>query len=86
MRINSLILIGLLPFAAVAADPTMTRIDFRFIGTDVVPGTFAASSRTAWIAGNCCVRVEEAPDPAHKIHGVIINSEPDAAFNGLWNG
>ncbi len=78
MRTIIFIVIGLLPLAAAAADTSMTRIEYRFVGKEIVPGTFSASSHTVWIAGNCCIRVEEAPDPIQHIHGVIITREPDS--------
>ena len=77
-----LVLLAILPLAAIVADPPVTRIDYRFISKDLVPGSFEASTRKMWRAGDSFLRLEEEPDPAQHIHGVIISNAP---HSWLWN-
>jgi hypothetical protein len=82
MRSVFLTVLVLLALTAVAADPVVTRIDFRFISKDAAPGSFQASTRKMWRAGDTYMRVEEEPDPKNHIDGVTITHEPDS---WLWN-
>jgi len=60
------------------APDKMLRVVFR----DATPGldanSFAAKPKTLYRLGNRLGRVEEAPDPDHGIHGLIVVSEPDS--------
>jgi hypothetical protein len=51
MRSVFLTVLVLLALTEVAADPVVTRIDFRFISKDAAPGSFQASTRKMWRAG-----------------------------------
>src|SRR5262245_42772936 len=82
LRSLAAVLLGVLPLAAISADPSVTHIDYRFISKDLVPGSFEASTRRMWRAGNAFLRIEEEPDPALHIHGVMISNAP---HTWLWN-
>jgi hypothetical protein len=82
MSIAKLLLVTMLPLASMAADPPVTHIDYRFISKDLVPGSFEASTRRMWRAGDSFLRIEEQPDPAQGIHGVMISNAP---HSWLWN-
>jgi hypothetical protein len=58
--------------------PNVIKIVSRFIGPQIPPDSFAAKPKTVYIAGDSYSRVEEEPDAAQGIHGLIIVSEPDS--------
>jgi hypothetical protein len=75
------IIVGLLLCNAALAGPARPRvikIVSRFISPQISPDSFAAKPKTVYIAGDRYSRVEEEPDAAHGIHGLIIISEPDS--------
>lgn len=75
------IIVGLLlPNAAFAGatGPSVTKIVSRLISPQIPPDSFAAKPKTVYIAGDSYARIEEEPDPAHGIHGLIVISEPDS--------
>jgi hypothetical protein len=57
---------------------TMTKIVAQLQSSDVPADSFAAKPKTIFRAGTQYCRVEEAPDPEHGIHGLMIVNEPDA--------
>jgi len=63
---------------AESTNQTMTKIVYRDISTNFLSSSFAAQPRTDYRSGEKYGRTEEAPDPALKIHGLIIVNEPDA--------
>jgi hypothetical protein len=60
----------------------LVYIEFRFLSPMIKSGSFEASIRKLWRSGDRYLRVEEAPDPQQRIHGVIIVNEPNA---WMWN-
>jgi hypothetical protein len=73
--------VGVLNAAGVAyADcipAQMTKISFANIIPGVATGEFAAQPKTLYRLGAKYGRIEEAPDTANGIHGLIVVSEPD---------
>ncbi len=70
----------LLVFFAVsvtASTPKMFFAEYRFVHPEIKEGLFQATSRKLWRIGFRYVRLEEAPDPVEKIHGLIIINAPD---------
>jgi hypothetical protein len=75
------IFLGLLLSNAAFAGPTrpsVIKIVSRFISPQIPPDSFAAKPKAVYIAGDSYARVEEEPDAARGIHGLIIISEPDS--------
>ncbi len=62
---------------AQSGGPPMTRMVTRLISDSVDPTSFAAQPKTLYLAGNTYARLEEAPDRAQGLHGLMIVSEPD---------
>jgi len=74
----STLLLTLLPWAAAQAPPTtMTRLSIRAEGPEIPKDSFAAKPKTLFRAGAGFCRIDELPDPANGIHGLIIINEPD---------
>src|ERR1700748_3900173 len=61
-----------------SAEPTVIKIVARFISPQIAPDSFAAKPKTSYIAGDRYARIEEEPDPANRIHALIIVNEPDS--------
>jgi len=57
---------------------TKTKIVVHLEKPNVSSSDFAAQPKTIYRAGSRYCRVEEAPDPAHNIQGLLIVNEPDA--------
>lgn len=57
---------------------TMIHAIIQMSGTDFPDGSFAAKPKIFWRASNQFCRIEEEPDPAQGIHGVMVINEPDA--------
>lgn len=55
---------------------SMIRGEVILQGPDAPAGSFAAKPKVLCRSGMTYCRVEEAPDPEHGIHGVLIISEP----------
>ena len=66
------------------ADDTMTRVVFRQEAPDVTPDSFAAKPKTLYLWGTDRGRVEEAPDPEHQLHGLIIANGKDGWMINLY--
>jgi hypothetical protein len=66
-----------------AAPKTMTKLVVRLVQPDTPPSSFAARPKTMYRAGTRYCRIEEVPDPAHGIHGLIVVNEPNAWFINL---
>lgn len=77
--IRLVLLVGVLGGVLFAEDPpkTMTKIEVILQSSDAAPGSFATKPKVFYRAGNRYCRVEEAPDPAQGVHGVMIINEPD---------
>lgn len=64
--------------ASAAEQPkSMTKVEVILQSPDAPPGSFAAKPKVMYRAGERYCRVEEAPDPDHGIHGLMIVNEPD---------
>ena len=74
----SIIFLLITTIPALAATPKMFFAEFRFIHPEIKEGSFQATSRKLWRIGFKYVRLEEAPDPAQNIHGLIISNAPDS--------
>lgn len=56
----------------------MIRIVVRDASPGIPEGHFAREPKTMYRYGAKYARLEEAPDKAHKIHGLMITSQPDS--------
>src|SRR5262249_45943369 len=54
-----------------------TKIEVVLQSPDAPAGSFAAKPKVMYRAGDRYCRVEEAPDPDHRIHGLMVINEPD---------
>ncbi len=70
-------LIGAPAVAATCAPPTLTRIVTRSVGPDIARGSFRAEPIILYRKGEKYLRNEEAPDPAQRVHLIMIVAEPD---------
>ena len=66
-------------------DKKMTKITTRNITPGIERESFAALPITLYRVGDKYARIQEEPDPAMKIHGLIIVNEPDVWMINLWN-
>jgi len=57
---------------------TMVKVVVAAEATDMPEDSFGTKPRTFYRAGDTYGRTEEADDPAMKLHGLIIISEPDS--------
>jgi hypothetical protein len=75
------------PPAADAAPPsaTMIRLVTRDVSPDVPRGSFGARPKTLYRVGEKYGRMEEEPDAAEGIHGLIVVSEPRVWMVNLAN-
>jgi hypothetical protein len=71
------------PDAAPAAP--MIRLVTRDVSPDVPRGSFGAKPKTLYRLGEKYGRMEEEPDPAEGIHGLIVVSEPRVWMVNLAN-
>ena len=55
----------------------MTRVEVTFHSPDVPDGSFAAKPKVFYRAGERYCRIEEASDPEHRLHNLMIINEPD---------
>jgi hypothetical protein len=78
-QFSALLAALLFGFVALAepADPPMTKIVMRFVSAKIDPDSFAAKPKTLFLAGETYARIEEEPDPARGLHGLIVVHEPD---------
>jgi hypothetical protein len=60
------------------APKTMNRITVQLDGPEIPQDSFARKPKTIYRAGSRYCRVEEAADPEHNIHGLLILNEPNA--------
>jgi hypothetical protein len=76
---NILLIICLFGGMSVAGQTpkTMTRLEIIFQSPDIPAGSFATKPKVMYRSGDRYCRVEEEPDPAQGIHGLMIISEPD---------
>lgn len=65
------------PAAATCAPERMVRIVTRVATPPVEPGSFGAAPKTLYRLGTKYGRVEELPNPATKLHLLIVVNEPD---------
>jgi len=55
----------------------MTRVEVTFHSPDIPEGSFAAKPKVFYRAGDRYCRIEEAADPEHGLHNLMIINEPD---------
>jgi len=55
----------------------MTKVEVTMHGPDAPDGSFAAKPKVFYRASNGYCRIEEAPDPEHGLHNLMIVNEPD---------
>jgi hypothetical protein len=77
LRILVTLLLSTLLLAAQAADDKMLYVEYRLAGKQIAANSFDAQIKKVWRIGNEYLRFEDAPNPATKIHGLIIVAEPD---------
>jgi hypothetical protein len=70
----------------VVAEPNLpiTRIEYRGISPKTPADSFGAKPKVLYIAGTTYSRIEEQPDPAQGIHGLIVVAEPDIWMVNLF--
>jgi hypothetical protein len=73
-----LLIPGLLP--AQAADDKMLFAEYRVVSADLPDSSPEAQPRKVWLLGKEFLRFEDVPNPATKVHGLIIVHEPDIWF------
>lgn len=74
---------GLAVSPAVSAEP-LIYIEYKFNSDRIKPGTFEDSTRKLWRVGHRYLRLQEAPDPAAQIHGLIITNAPNTYLINLF--
>ena len=86
MKASLLLLISVFVAQLPAAEPKppMTRIECRNIFPKMPADSFGAKPKILYIAGTTYSRIEEQPDPAEGIHGLIICAEPDIWMVNLF--
>jgi hypothetical protein len=67
------------------ADETMLKVVFRQQAPDVPVDSFAAKPKTLYQWGKTKGRIEETPDPAQRLTGLIIANGRDGWIINLWN-
>ncbi len=67
-----------------AYEQSACYVKFRYIAATVKAGTFEASARELWRVGQEKMRLQEAPDSAQGIHGLIISTAPDSWMINLF--
>src|SRR5712692_8492024 len=72
-----LVLPASVAWAAECAPEKMVRIVTRDATPGIDPQSFAALPKTLYRVGNARGRVEEMPDAARGVHGLIVVNEPD---------
>ena len=63
----------------------MTKVVFRTLEPPSPEGSFAAKPKTLYRYGSTKGRLEEEPDPAMKLHGLLICNEKDIWMINLWD-
>lgn len=64
------------PAPGAAPEGRMTRVVFRDVSRGLARDSFAAKPKTLYRLGEKYGRIEEEPDPARGIHGLIVVAEP----------
>jgi hypothetical protein len=77
MRKLLALLLLLAPFTAQSADDTMLYVEYQLAGKTIAADSFDAQVKKVWRVGDTLLRFEDAPNPATKIHGLIIVAEPN---------
>jgi hypothetical protein len=67
------------------ADETMTKVVFRQEAPDLALDSYAAKPKTLYEWGKTKGRVEETPDAANQLTGLIIANGKDGWMINLWN-
>jgi hypothetical protein len=71
--------------SVLAADPPVTRIEFRTVSDKIAPDSFGAKPRVIYIAGQIYTRMEEQLDPAQRLQQLIVCTEPDIWMINLFD-
>ena len=63
----------------VAEEPPkgMTKVEVTLHSADIPDGSFGAKPKVFYRAGDGFCRIEEAEDPEHGLHNILIVNEPD---------
>jgi len=86
IQLLAILLFWVLAIPSVQADNSkMTHIVFQFEDSDIPEGHFALAPKEMWRLGNRYLRMEEAPDPKHGIHGLVIADEPHIYIINRYN-
>ena len=74
-----LLFICILAGSLLAEEPpkVMTKVEVTLHSADAPDGSFAAKPKVFYRAGNGYCRIEEAADPEHSLHSLMIVNEPD---------
>lgn len=63
--------------AATCAPAALTKVVTRAVGPDIAPGSFRAQPVVLYRKGAGLLRIEEAADPAQKLHLMTVVAAPD---------
>lgn len=77
LRTLALLLLSGITLAVHAADDKMLYLEYRLVGKGIEAESFDAQVKKLWRIGSSYLRFDDAPNPATKIHGLIIVAEPD---------
>jgi hypothetical protein len=75
---------GALPVLPGWSAQTVTYIEFKYRHDQIKPGSFEATTRKLWRVGKKYARVQEAPDPVLRIHGLMIVNAPNTYMINLY--
>ena len=76
-KLLSALLFAWSTLGAQAADDKMLFVEYRVIAADLPASSPEAQPRKVWRLGHEFLRFEDVPNPATKVHGLIIVDEPD---------
>ena len=74
-----LVLVYILAEALLAEEPpkVLTKVEVTLHSADAPDGSFAATPKVFYRAGNGYCRIEEVADPENNLHNLMIVNEPD---------
>ncbi len=79
------LLLSVILFPALApAEDAQIYIEFKLVSKDIRPDSFDGSVRKLWRVGKRYARLEEAPDRAAGIHGLLIVNAPNSYLINLY--
>ena len=83
--ITAIVALSTPAYAATCAPAKLVHIVTTNVTPGIVPGSFQAQPKTLYRIGNNKMRIEESPDKASAIHGLIVISEPDIWMINLYD-